>query len=186
MKNLACPANIQFLLHCHVSPTVFPNIDAPHYQSVISQFIEAGLIEHEPGASEDSLRYRTTALGSAYVYALCKVPPPVSVFVDSHGAKINHPYDGDPPHADRTFDSPAHHSYAAEQELERRWRGLRPRQMRHDIDALTSTVMPRLLDCEIRLAGLTRSVEEGPFKSLIDRLASTEARLDAIDDVSKH
>lgn len=44
----------------------------------------------------------------------------------------------------------------------------------------------RILELERKLVNVTTLVRDGPFKSLLGRLASCEARLDAIDSVGKH
>jgi len=83
-----CPAHIEFLLHCHTRFDSFERLDAPVYQELIPVWLEAGIIEpHEPfGASIATAKtYKTTALGKAWVQALCNVPVPKAVFIDEQG-----------------------------------------------------------------------------------------------------
>lgn len=83
-----CPAHITFLLHCHVSPDGFEHIDAPVFQQLIPSWLKLGVIEpHEPfGATPCTPHhYRTTALGKAWVQALCNVTCPKTAFIDEQG-----------------------------------------------------------------------------------------------------
>lgn len=83
MTNLYCPLNISVLLHFHISPEPWPG--PGDVTNIINEFIEIGALE---ARKLDPLRiisgpiYATTAMGRAWVRALCNVPPPRMVFVD--------------------------------------------------------------------------------------------------------
>jgi hypothetical protein len=89
MKTIFSPANIEILLHCHVSPEPIPNLEAPAIAETVRDFISIGAIEpNRQEGDESPRRYKTTALGRAWVQALCSVPPPAVVFLDQTGKEI--------------------------------------------------------------------------------------------------
>lgn len=77
---IGCPANIEFLLHCHTSPLPFQHSDAGHYIELTRAWLDQGVI-----AEDGNGIFRTTALGSAWVKALCNVEKPRLAYVDAQG-----------------------------------------------------------------------------------------------------
>lgn len=82
------PARIQILLRCHVSPEPLPNCDAPVSAETIREFLQLGVIEPYGPIEPGPQRYRTTALGRAWVQALCNVPCPRVVYLDEQGRDL--------------------------------------------------------------------------------------------------
>jgi len=78
------PNDIEFLIHCHVSPIVHERIESNAIQETIEYFLEAGLIQYH-----DNRIYFTTAKGAAHLKQLCNLPLPKQVFVDYEGKEIN-------------------------------------------------------------------------------------------------
>lgn len=89
MKNdiIYCPANIEFLLHCHTTPGPFSCHDVPMFSELASKWVEEGVIERDEASEVTAFDrvYRTTTLGKAWVKALCNTPKPKAVFVDEAG-----------------------------------------------------------------------------------------------------
>lgn len=91
MTTIGSPATISILLHCHCDPrplsALFPQVEAffPFDIDAIRDLSVMGAIETTGG---DSNRFRTTALGRAWVKALCDTPPPAPAFVDQAGRVI--------------------------------------------------------------------------------------------------
>lgn len=82
------PANIRFLLDCHLSPEGHEPNGSPHSTDLVKQWLADGVIErYEPfDATPCTLpHYRATPLGRAWVQALCNVPLPKAAFVDDQG-----------------------------------------------------------------------------------------------------
>lgn len=89
---IGCPANIEFLLHCHVKyDSVFERHTSPHHVELIADWLEAGVIKrHEIfGATPCTpISYRTTLLGKAWVEALGRVPMPRCAYIDQDGTVL--------------------------------------------------------------------------------------------------
>lgn len=100
MNTLESPANISILLHCHYSPEPLPNWpdaesrerfilipsrygDCPRSQvfDTVQDLLAIGAVQ--PLETEGT--FRTTALGRAWVKALCDTPLPTPAFVDQMG-----------------------------------------------------------------------------------------------------
>ena len=77
------PNDIEFLIHCHVSPRVHERIESNAIQETIEYFLEDGLI-----IPHDNNLYYTTEKGAAHVNQLCNLPLPKQVFVDYEGKVI--------------------------------------------------------------------------------------------------
>lgn len=83
MTSIGTPNNIDVLLHCHTTSYRHERYDAGAVQEALALLFRMGAIKTVPDG--DSGIYTTTALGKAWVQALCNVPPPKSVFVDEQG-----------------------------------------------------------------------------------------------------
>lgn len=81
-KLIGSPSNIEVLLHCYRSAQIHPRAEADAVIEAIEGFLACGAIE----PAEDEGGYRTTALGRAWVEALCRVPMPRCVYVDKEGS----------------------------------------------------------------------------------------------------
>lgn len=79
---LQSPNEIEVLIHCHCTPGPHPRAHAPAVQYALNKLAECGAIE--PRAEG----WRTTALGTAWLCALQRVPLPRSVYVDSDGRPL--------------------------------------------------------------------------------------------------
>ena len=82
------PGEVEVLLWCHYSPHVHPRFAVEWTRDVLARFESLGVIEKaEPHHTNETpgTRYVTTALGKAWVEAICRTPMPRQVFVDSHG-----------------------------------------------------------------------------------------------------
>jgi hypothetical protein len=83
---LQTPNAIEVLIHCHCCPEPHPRIDAPAVRDALQCLQECGAIttHKEPG------RWMTTALGAAWLHALCRVPIPTTrkFFVDADGGLL--------------------------------------------------------------------------------------------------
>lgn len=77
------PSNIEVLLHCHVTPGPHPRAGAPAVEEALDFFMRLGAIEPDGRRG-----HRTTALGIAWVKALCRTPMPRRVYVDASGAVL--------------------------------------------------------------------------------------------------
>lgn len=86
---IGSPANIKFLLHCHLNyDSVFDRFESPHHVELIADWLDAGVIKkHEIfGATPCTpISFKTTALGEAWVEALCRVPMPKLAYLDEAG-----------------------------------------------------------------------------------------------------
>lgn len=81
---ITCPSDIEFLIHCYVSPGRHDRINAPAIKDTVKRFIDSGLIV--PTDKEDI--YTATSLGAAHVRQLCNVPLPVKAWIDQNGNVI--------------------------------------------------------------------------------------------------
>lgn len=90
MENIYSPNNIEVLLHCYVrSFAQHPRYDAPAVQSAITSLEDVGAIARtRDDRNEGEYCYETTAMGAAWVKALCNVPPPQAVYVDVNGKEL--------------------------------------------------------------------------------------------------
>ena len=79
---IGAPCNIELLLWCHTRAEPHPRADAPANSEALQRFIGMGAVEPQP---DEFGVFRTTALGKAWVEALCRVEPPRQVFVDHAG-----------------------------------------------------------------------------------------------------
>lgn len=82
-ETIMTPNDIDVLLHCFVSPSVHPRLDAPAVQETIARFIEQDLITRVTGSV-----YKTTSRGNAHVQQLCNLPLPTSAWLDEHNRVI--------------------------------------------------------------------------------------------------
>jgi len=79
------PNDIEFLIHCHVSPRVHERIESNAIQETIERFLASALIiQRGPG---DKIYY-TTDKGAAHLRQLCNLSLPKQVFVDYEGKEI--------------------------------------------------------------------------------------------------
>ena len=90
MKNnpIGCPANISFLIRCHVYYDSAFEADRGAPPELVADWLEAGVIErHEIfGATPCTpTSYKTTALGAAWIEALCRVLMPRLAYLDEAG-----------------------------------------------------------------------------------------------------
>lgn len=79
------PNDIEVLIHCHVSPTPHPRLNAMAVSSAIASFMQNGLIERYDEADT----YQTTERGQAHIRQLCNTPWPVNSWSDEHGRIID-------------------------------------------------------------------------------------------------
>ena len=89
MVHTLTPNDIEFLIHCHVSPDPHPRRFALAVQATITMFLVEGLIELVlyPDSPPDT--YKTTERGQALMTLLCCTPFPTQRWVDSTGKVIN-------------------------------------------------------------------------------------------------
>jgi hypothetical protein len=83
-RKIGTPNNVNVLLHCYYSSEPHPRRDAPAVKECLDTFLEEGVIERDT-ESEKNI-FRTTALGDAWVEAICKTQKPKQVFLDEGGA----------------------------------------------------------------------------------------------------
>jgi hypothetical protein len=83
LRSIGTPNNIEVLIHCHVTPLPHPRRNAPAVANALRLLRDLGAIE----ATEDG--ETTTALGRAWVEALCRVQMPRAVFVDGNGEVLS-------------------------------------------------------------------------------------------------
>lgn len=84
--HLDSPADIEFLLWCHTSPSQHPCLDSGHHSALVIDLVECGAIEQDK--TQPGFVYRTTPKGAAWIRALEKVPIPRQVFVDEAGRML--------------------------------------------------------------------------------------------------
>ena len=82
------PSDIEVLLHCYYSPTPHPRRQAPAIAESLNSFLDLGAIQPSTRPGTPDGTFSTTPLGSAWVKALCAVPPPKRVFLDEQGRII--------------------------------------------------------------------------------------------------
>ena len=79
------PNDLEVLIHCHVSPTAHPRIDAPAVKEALDMLEKNGLIILHKGG--DNI-YSTTDKGNAFMQVLCSMPLPEQKWVDAFGKII--------------------------------------------------------------------------------------------------
>lgn len=77
------PSDIEFLIHCHVSPRKFERFDAPAVQNALRVFLANNMVVRQEAGI-----YGTTARGAAHIEQLCNVPLPVVTFIGFDGKQI--------------------------------------------------------------------------------------------------
>ncbi len=82
-EGIYSPLNIDILLWCRTHVEPYPRLEATAVSDTIKQFLEMKVIE--PDIESPPGVYKTTPLGTAWVEALCNVPPPTLVFMDQFG-----------------------------------------------------------------------------------------------------
>jgi hypothetical protein len=82
--NRLSPLAVNCLLHFHTRPTRLVNFDTPASIDVTEMFLRVGAI----AVTEEHGVYNTTALGAAWVSAICNTPPPTLAFIDAAGNVI--------------------------------------------------------------------------------------------------
>lgn len=85
LRAIGTPNNIEVLLHCHTTPAPHPRRHAPAVADALALLRTLGAIE----ATADENVETTTALGRAWVEALCRVPLPRAAFVDERGEVLS-------------------------------------------------------------------------------------------------
>ncbi len=78
------PNDLEILIHCHVSPTLHPNINAPAVRETIDRFVKDGIIE----SSYEGGYYNTTEKGKAWLTIILQTPHPREAWVDNVGRVI--------------------------------------------------------------------------------------------------
>ena len=76
MKTPLSPSDIEVLLHCHVSPSRHPRLEAEAVLQAIGMFVQTGMVAHNPQPGEHHV-YTTTPKGDAFIEALLNTPEPV-------------------------------------------------------------------------------------------------------------
>jgi len=82
------PSDIEILIHCHVSPTPHPRINAPAVAETIKMFVVNGLVEEKQLKWSSGTYYSTTNRGKALVSVLCSTPVPIQKWVDQNNKII--------------------------------------------------------------------------------------------------
>lgn len=86
LRAIGTPSNIEVLLHCHTTPLPHPRREAPAVADALALLRNLGAIEPSDIHHEVET---TTALGRAWVEALCRVPLPRMAFVDERGEVLS-------------------------------------------------------------------------------------------------
>ncbi len=76
------PNAIEILIHCYVSPTPHPRIDAPAVGEEIAAMLRNDLIAPVKGSP---FCYRTTQRGEMHIWQLCEMPLPRRAWVNAFG-----------------------------------------------------------------------------------------------------
>ena len=79
------PNDLEILIHCHVSPTPHPRIDAPAVVQALDDLVECDLIIKHKGC--DGV-YSTTDRGKAHIEVLCNMSLPEKKWIDPFGRII--------------------------------------------------------------------------------------------------
>ena len=80
------PSDIEFLIHCYVSPEPHPRRDAPAIKEAILKFMANGLITNiDDDGKHYKNYYRTTEWGEAHIKQMCSLPLPERVFLNREG-----------------------------------------------------------------------------------------------------
>lgn len=83
MSNMRlCPADIEFLIHCHCSPGEYPLIETATCQRSIERFLRMGLLERIENSSYEL--YHTTAKGHALIDYWCNTSDGVVTWKFEH------------------------------------------------------------------------------------------------------
>lgn len=79
------PAQLAFLLYCHVHPDPHPLVDSGTIKGAIAFLRETKCIV----AREERNTYSTTPKGAAWIKAICMVPPPKTAYVDQNNEVLH-------------------------------------------------------------------------------------------------
>lgn len=77
------PNDIEFLIHCYVSPRRHDRVEAPAIKEAIEMFLAGGMISSLGGK-----KYETTDKGAAHVAQICSLPWPKATFIGFNGQEI--------------------------------------------------------------------------------------------------
>lgn len=82
---IATPFRVKLLIHCSVHPCVeIPDVESKAVQYELKDLQQIGAIE-----AIDRQGWTATALGRAWVQAICNVKIPRMVFIDEQGKELN-------------------------------------------------------------------------------------------------
>lgn len=87
MTTIHSPHNIEILLWCHTRTEQHERVESMGVREALMELLAMGAIER----TGQEFVYTTTRLGSAWVAALCNVPPPKAVYVDEAGRILDAP-----------------------------------------------------------------------------------------------
>lgn len=79
------PNDIEILIHCHVSGSKHPRLEAPAVKESILAFLNDGMISE----LDEIGFYGTTDKGKAHIAQLCSLPLPKLQFVRFDGVVLN-------------------------------------------------------------------------------------------------